>query len=194
MLRSSRAAFTLIELLIVVAIIAILAAIAIPNFLEAQVRSQVARAQADMRSVATALETFRVDNQRYPRAELNMSLGRRLTSLTTPVAYLTSLPADPFFRETRAGVAGFESHYVYASGNIYFGTISAYDSTTYIGSIYSLASRGPDGTINFGGYCMAHPVAVAQKSHLRGAYDPTNGTISDGDIFRLSPGTLGAEP
>jgi prepilin-type N-terminal cleavage/methylation domain-containing protein len=49
-------AFTLIELLIVVAIIAILAAIAVPNFLEAQVRSKVSRSYADMRSIATATE------------------------------------------------------------------------------------------------------------------------------------------
>ena len=46
-------AFTLIELLIVVAIIAILAAIAVPNFLEAQTRSKVSRALADMRSIKT---------------------------------------------------------------------------------------------------------------------------------------------
>jgi prepilin-type N-terminal cleavage/methylation domain-containing protein len=51
-------AFTLIELLIVVAIIAILAAIAVPNFLEAQVRAKVSRAKADIRSLATALESY----------------------------------------------------------------------------------------------------------------------------------------
>src|SRR5215207_257564 len=58
--------FTLIELLIVVAIIAILAAIAVPNFLEAQTRSKVARIRADIRTVATGLETYAVDNNKYP--------------------------------------------------------------------------------------------------------------------------------
>ena len=57
--------FTLIELLIVVAIIAILAAIAVPNFLEAQTRSKVARIKADQRSVATALEAYHVDGNKY---------------------------------------------------------------------------------------------------------------------------------
>ena len=61
-------AFTLIELLIVVAIIAILAAIAVPNFLEAQIRSKISRAQSDMRSIATALESYRVDQNSYPLA------------------------------------------------------------------------------------------------------------------------------
>ena len=58
--------FTLIELLIVVAIIAILAAIAVPNFLEAQVRSKVSRAKSDMRSYATGIESYYVDNNSYP--------------------------------------------------------------------------------------------------------------------------------
>ena len=61
-------AFTLIELLIVVAIIAILAAIAVPNFLEAQTRSKVSRAKTDMRSLATAIESYMVDNNTYPMA------------------------------------------------------------------------------------------------------------------------------
>ncbi|MCD6386035.1 prepilin-type N-terminal cleavage/methylation domain-containing protein, partial [Candidatus Sumerlaeota bacterium] len=60
--------FTLIELLIVVAIIAILALIAVPNFLEAQTRSKVAQVKANMRTVATGLESYFVDNNHYPPA------------------------------------------------------------------------------------------------------------------------------
>ena len=90
--------FTLIELLIVVAIIAILAAIAVPNFLEAQTRSKSSRIRADQRSIATALEAYNVDTQHYPpEADPagNWSAVARyvLVRLTTPVAYLTSTDA-----------------------------------------------------------------------------------------------------
>jgi prepilin-type N-terminal cleavage/methylation domain-containing protein len=59
-------AFTLIELLCVVATIAILAAIAVPNFLEAQVRSKVARSIDDMHALAAALEAYWIDHRAYP--------------------------------------------------------------------------------------------------------------------------------
>jgi prepilin-type N-terminal cleavage/methylation domain-containing protein len=130
--NEKKRAFTLIELLIVVAIIAILAAIAVPNFLEAQVRSKVSKAQADMRSLATAVEAYAVDRSSYPAAlacfwgsnqedsngvglgesrNINTNLhnlsepGRArgtfatikgLGALTTPTAYITSYPSDPF--------------------------------------------------------------------------------------------------
>ena len=61
-----RKGFTLIELLIVVAIIAILAAIAVPNFLEAQTRAKVSRVKSDIRSLATAVETYFIDAGKYP--------------------------------------------------------------------------------------------------------------------------------
>ncbi len=57
----SRKAFTLIELLIVVAIIAILAAIAVPNFLEAQIRSKASRVKTELRTLATAVESYYTD-------------------------------------------------------------------------------------------------------------------------------------
>jgi len=61
-------AFTLIELLIVVAIIAILAAIAVPNFLEAQTRARVSRVKNDMRTFGVALESYQDGPQSNPHA------------------------------------------------------------------------------------------------------------------------------
>lgn len=99
------AGFTLIELLIVVAIIAILAAIAVPNFLEAQTRAKISRARADMRTTTTGLETYQIDNNRYPgqnpqgRAlRINNSQALVLETLTTPISYLNGTGAffDPF--------------------------------------------------------------------------------------------------
>jgi len=59
--------FTLIELMIVIAIIAILAAILIPNFLHARAESQTAACEGNEKQVATALEEWAVDhNGTYP--------------------------------------------------------------------------------------------------------------------------------
>ncbi|HPC83114.1 MAG TPA: prepilin-type N-terminal cleavage/methylation domain-containing protein [Thermoanaerobaculaceae bacterium] len=63
--------FTLIELLIVVAIIGIIAAIAIPNLLNAINRGRQKRTMADIRSIATAVEAYTVDNNFYPRVGTN---------------------------------------------------------------------------------------------------------------------------
>jgi prepilin-type N-terminal cleavage/methylation domain-containing protein len=185
--RNGRA-FTLIELLIVVAIIALLAAIAVPNFLEAQTRAKVSRAQSDLRTIATALEAYRTDYNRYYLAEFFDPLAGRLSVLTTPVAYMTSIIPDPFYKEDRTQYAGNENMYCYASGNLYGGPNTL--NSNYAASIYSLASRGPDGHFFFGVYCMAHPTMILAKGLERGSYDPTNGTISEGDIIRVCSSAL----
>jgi len=83
-LRNERG-FTLIELLIVVAIIAILAAILIPNFLRARAQSQVAATKGNLKNVATALESYQVDNASYPAAYNSLVTGN----------YTRALPTDP---------------------------------------------------------------------------------------------------
>jgi prepilin-type N-terminal cleavage/methylation domain-containing protein len=63
--KSNEKGFTLIELMIVIAIIGILAAIAIPQFSAYRTRSYNSAAQADLRNAATAQEAYYVDEQTY---------------------------------------------------------------------------------------------------------------------------------
>jgi len=191
--------FTLIELLIVVAIIAILAAIAVPNFLEAQVRSKVSRTRADMRTLATALEAYNVDKNRYPPDATNggVKLLPRLVHLTTPVAYITSVIPDPWSDRVAEGVLGaaYANAYKDSGGQIMrpitfdyakfddFGSdqtptgLAAWNNiTSNIGSIrWAINSPGPlpEGWVFLGFSSLV-------------LYDPTNGTVSRGSIMRTS--------
>lgn len=61
-----RRGFTLIELMVVIAIIIILAAIAIPNYLTMTQRAKKSRVASDFAAIATALETYRTDWNTYP--------------------------------------------------------------------------------------------------------------------------------
>ncbi len=90
---TKRNAFTLIELLIVVAIIGILAAIAVPNFLNAQIRSKVAKTEGEMRNFVVAQEMYRLDCGSYPP---HFHTEWQNKFLSTPVAYLGSMPQDIF--------------------------------------------------------------------------------------------------
>jgi len=64
--RSSQRGFSLIELLIVVVIIAVLAAILIPNFFRTRASAQVAASKSNLRNLATALATYQAAKGDYP--------------------------------------------------------------------------------------------------------------------------------
>lgn len=90
MLKSKRA-FTLIELMIAIAIIAILAAILVPSFKKARAKSQLATCTQNCRSLATALEMYAVDfDGRYPDLSGLAGLG-----MLTAGNYMRRLPECP---------------------------------------------------------------------------------------------------
>jgi len=64
-MKKSQKGFTLIELMIVVAIVAIISAIAIPNFLKYQVRSRQSEARTNLGSLGTAAEAYRAEFDTY---------------------------------------------------------------------------------------------------------------------------------
>jgi prepilin-type N-terminal cleavage/methylation domain-containing protein len=191
-------AFTLIELLIVVAIIAILAAIAVPNFLEAQTRAKIARVQADMRACATGLETYAIDYGKYmPAWEYPLTTtwgnpGRGWpyhlwvpSRMTTPVAYMSSLPTDPFkpidpFAKSPYDVISqrpgyWNMKYMLATGMV----MGMYTKMYEIGGEWILYSYGPDRLL-FNNY----PSGTATSQGVYRDYDATNGTVSAGNILR----------
>ena len=63
-LNSRRGGFTLVEIMIVVAIIALLAAIAVPNFLRARKRSQATRILEDLRIIDSATDQYAIENNK----------------------------------------------------------------------------------------------------------------------------------
>ncbi len=192
--RQSRRGFTLIELLLVVAIIGILAAIAVPNFMNARMRATIARIQGDHSSLATAIESYSVDNGAHPCPELASDEGEVTTwpyylpdSLMTPVSYIAEAKiVDPLGRpaedlptlvsryrfkvfrcQTKSGYADAQSSGATAARSV-FGE-------------WMLVSHGPNRWLdlpsNFNG-------GQNETDWFWLPYDSSNGILSGGDVIR----------
>ena len=72
-LQTRRGGFTLVEIMIVVAIIALLAAIAVPNFLRARKRSQATRILEDLRMLDSGTDQYAIENNKTSGANANMT-------------------------------------------------------------------------------------------------------------------------
>lgn len=97
--------FSLIEVLVVVVIISILAAVVVPRIMDEPDRARVVRAEQDIRALVTALNLYRLDNASYPSTEQGLdALVERPSGNPEPRnwkagGYLDQLPLDPWGRE-----------------------------------------------------------------------------------------------
>ncbi len=182
-MNPKQCAFTLIELLIVVAIIGILAAIAVPNFLNAQLRAKIAKAESEIRNIGLALESYRLDRNYYPPTmnengqwrEIN---SHRLYPLTTPIAYMSSIPIDPFLY----GPPGTRINDEQSTNYDTYDYVDIWSHFAYAGMTivtlpfrcceWKVTSSGPDATNSWG------------RAYT---FDVSNGLRSWGDIIRTGP-------
>jgi general secretion pathway protein G len=100
--RLSVAGFTLIELMVVLVIIGVLAALIVPNVLERADDARATAAKTDVNNLMQALKLYKLDNQRYPTAEQGLQ-ALLVKPGTGPApanwkSYLDKLPNDPWGR------------------------------------------------------------------------------------------------
>jgi len=100
--RAVQAGFTLIELMVVLVIIGVLAALIVPNVLDRADDARSTAARTDVNNLMQALKLYRLDNQRYPTGEQGLqALVAKPTAGPTPPnwkPYLERLPNDPWGR------------------------------------------------------------------------------------------------
>jgi general secretion pathway protein G len=97
------AGFTLVELLVVLAIIGLLTTVVVINVLPMQDRARVQKAEADIALIEQGLEFWRIDTGRYPTTEEGLAA---LAAPTATGAKLKNLPADPWGRAYGYAVPG----------------------------------------------------------------------------------------
>jgi type II secretory pathway pseudopilin PulG len=159
---------------IMLIVIPILAAIAIPNFLQAKTRSQVSRTHGELRMCATALEAYYIDNNAYPSPDYDSQHQPVLPHiLSTPIAYITCIPIDPFSPDGKQSC-----HYNSV-------IVASEDTTT---PYWIITSQGPDKKIDIDvtRYNPQYPY-WGESYIIAKSYDPTNGTTSAGDVWRTGP-------
>jgi len=207
-------AFTLIELLIVVAIIGILAAIAVPNFLNAQVRAKLARGMADMRNMGTAIESFRLDQnfllidfwdddselgiERITKLgvrpfdnSMNRTMIQVLAPLTTPISYMSTVPRDPFNKNAKNSQGSdfgttSQDSYIYGDKEPVFGGEN-HNLKLVLPGVAERWGLQPLGMNDWALLGIGPDADWQSRGYDEGIpYQVTNGVISSGDIVYRS--------
>lgn len=97
--RTRQQGFTLIEIMVVVVIIGILAALIAPNIIGRDDQARVAAAKSDLQAISQSLDMYKMDNFRYPTTDqgLDALVNRPQDTKNWPAnGYLKSQPKDPW--------------------------------------------------------------------------------------------------
>lgn len=101
-IRSRQSGFTLIEVMVVIVILGILAAMIVPRIMDRPEEARRTKAALDIQFISQALDLYRLDNHHYPSTEQGLSALVTETEIE-PVprrwrseGYLAKLPADPW--------------------------------------------------------------------------------------------------
>ena len=200
--RSSRSAFTLVELLIVVAIVLILLAVTAPSFMDAKIRSNVSTARVRMEAMKQAMLDHLVDKgSLHPDFNDPLGFSRPLrlpcdTSGDSNFATDGGLTfTDPGFRRTFYAndihcplttpikyIDPSQTIDPFSDGTVPFGYDSRYVSNGIVYGAYF--SAGPD--LNAGDWLRGCDTYMGRG--IGCAYNPTNGTTSKGEFWGVIPG------
>lgn len=110
--RDKEEGFTLTELMVVIVIVGLLATVVLINVLPAQDRAMTTKARADIATIETAIEQYRLDNLAYPTAADGLAALRQPPasladpSRYRPGGYIRTLPDDPWGRPYQLAVPG----------------------------------------------------------------------------------------
>lgn len=179
----------------VLIVISILAAIAIPAYIHAQVRTKLVAVKQENRSLHDAVIKYQLDHgdypigtyesptaltqfSKYPKAVQpeQRNTGYRLIVLTTPVPYLVQLPDDPF----QAYTPLYERKFMYFRPKLGRHAWMSVRGTPIWDAEFETVGAGPDRILD---------------TNIDGPdYDPTNGLFSPGDVHFYGPGFLESNP
>jgi type IV pilus assembly protein PilA len=193
--RKTKSGFTLIELMIVVAIIGILAAIAIPNFIRYQLKAKTAEVKTNMGGIKTSQESFKAENDGYSGLDAHPTAwdvtGTKFSwndGGTGPADCLTACNRTALDQCTTFKCIGFAP-----SGDVYYqyagtvqqplaGTIAAY-------AVEAQADLDADGTN--GNFFFGSPVATGDTTALAPTLFATDGrcggTMPSGEVIHCLP-------
>ncbi len=167
-----------------------------PNFVDAQIRQRLARARVNLSALGAAIESYRVDYDKYPEDGSAYSWNYPESSywyppysLTTPVAYMSGdIMNDPFREDVTPSPGWSFTRLRYTYVDMSWGTAGTNPTPSsyypFLKSWYGswkISSAGPDKT--FGPFYPSSEYPGSSYPQLQIPYDPTNGLSSTGDMI-----------